>query len=100
MIRYNATGTWHFANSEIADGNIASACNHHPKLPAGTTASTGPAKAFLLDKIDQFIAELRDASIAKPAKILAPKILLHLIGDLHQPLHTSDKQNNGGQERS
>jgi hypothetical protein len=97
-IRYNATRNWHFVDIEIADGNIASACNHHPKLPAGTAASAGPANACLLDKIHQFIAELRDASIAKPEKILALKFVLHLIGDLHQPLHTADNKDRGGNE--
>jgi hypothetical protein len=97
-IRYDATRNWHFVDIEIADGNIASACNHHPKLPAGTAASAGPARACLVDKIDQFIAELRDASIAKPEKILALKFLLHFIGDLHQPLHAADNKDRGGNE--
>jgi nuclease S1 len=67
-------------------------------MPRGTVASAGPANACLLDKIDQFIVELRDASIAKPEKILALKFLLHLIGDLHQPLHTANNKDRGGNE--
>jgi hypothetical protein len=97
-VRYDATRNWHFVNIEIANGDIDSACNHHPKLPRGTVASAGPANACLLDKIDQFIVELRDASIAKPEKILALKFLLHLIGDLHQPLHTANNKDRGGNE--
>jgi hypothetical protein len=97
-IRYEATRNWHFVNIEIANGDIDSACNHHPKLPLGTAASAGPAKHCLVDKIDQFIAELRDPSIAKPEKILALKFVLHLIGDLHQPLHTADNKDRGGNE--
>jgi hypothetical protein len=97
-IRYDATRNWHFVDIEIVDGDIASACNHHPKLPPGTAASAGPAKHCLLDKIDQFIAELRDASTAKPEKILALKFLLHFIGDLHQPLHAADNKDRGGNE--
>lgn len=97
-VRYEATRNWHFVNIQIANGDIDSACNHHPKLPRGTVASAGPANACLLDKIDQFIVELRDASIAKPEKLLALKFLLHLIDDLHQPLHTADNKDRGGNE--
>jgi hypothetical protein len=97
-IRYEATRNWHFVDIEIADGDIDSPCNHHPKLLLGTAASAGPAKHCLVDKIDQFITELRDAAIAKPEKILALKFLLHLIGDLHQPLHTADNKDRGGND--
>jgi hypothetical protein len=97
-VRYEATRNWHFVNIEIANGDIDSACNHHPKLPRGTVASAGPANACLVDKIDQFIAELRDVSIAKSEKILALKFLLHLIDDLHQPLHTADNKDRGGND--
>jgi hypothetical protein len=97
-IRYDTTRNWHFVDIEIANGDIDSACNHHPKLPAGTAASAGPARHCLVDKIDQFIAELRDVSIAKPEKILALKFLLHFIGDVHQPLHTADNKDRGGNE--
>jgi hypothetical protein len=97
-IRYDATRNWHFVDIEIADGDIASACNHHPKLPLGIAASAGPAKHCLVDKIDQFIAELGNAALAKPEKILALKFSLHLIGDLHQPLHTADNKDRGGND--
>src|SRR4029453_9879765 len=97
-IRYNATRNWHFVDIEIADGNIASACNHHPKLPAGTTAGTGAANACLLDKINQFLPGPRGVSLPKPEKILALKFVLHLIGDLQQPLHTADNKDRGGNE--
>jgi hypothetical protein len=97
-VRYTATRNWHFVDIEIADGNIDAPCNNHPKLPPGTAASAGPANACLIDKIDQFITELRDASVAKPEKILALKFLLHLIGDLHQPLHAADNKDRGGND--
>ncbi len=97
-VRYAATRNWHFVDIEIADGNIAAACNNHPRLPPGTAASAGPANACLIDKIDQFITELRDASVAKSEKILALKFLLHLIGDLHQPLHAADNKDRGGND--
>ncbi|HVO91899.1 MAG TPA: S1/P1 nuclease, partial [Terriglobales bacterium] len=97
-LRYQATRNWHFVDIEIADGNIDVACEHHPKLPHGIAASAGPASACVIDKIDQFIAELRNPSTAKAEKLLALKFLLHFIGDLHQPLHAADNQDRGGNE--
>jgi hypothetical protein len=97
-IRYEATRNWHFVDIEIADGNIGSACHNHPKLPAGTAASAGPSNSCLIDKVSQFIGELRVASVAKSEKILALKFLLHLVGDLHQPLHAADNKDRGGND--
>jgi len=97
-LRYNATRNWHFVDIEVADGDLAAACANHPKLPAGMPASAGPEKACAVDKIDQFAAELRNASLAKAEQLLALKFLLHLIGDLHQPLHAADRKDRGGND--
>jgi len=99
-IRYITTRNWHFVDIELADGDLDAACKHHPKLPLGTAASTGPAETCLVDKIDQFINELRRSVTAKPEKILALKFLLHLIGDLHQPLHAANNHDRGGNDIS
>ena len=97
-IRYEATRKWHFADIDIKTGDIDGACEHHPKLPRGTPASAGPANNCVIDKIEQFIVELRNPFIAKSEKILALKFLLHLIGDLHQPLHAADNKDRGGND--
>jgi hypothetical protein len=92
-----STGTekWHFTNIELADGNVDAACRYHPALPSGTLASAGPV-ACSVDKIEQFTAELADPSTAPSEKLLALKFLLHLVGDLHQPLHSADNRDGGG----
>jgi len=97
-IRYEATRKWHFADIDIKTGDIDGACEHHPKLPRGTPASAGPANNCVIDKIEQFIVELRNPFIAKPEKILALKFLMHFIGDLHQPLHAADNNDRGGND--
>jgi hypothetical protein len=97
-IRYETTRKWHFADIEITTGDIDAACEQHPKLPRGTLASAGPANNCVIDKIDQFIVELRDPFVVKAEKILALKFLLHLLGDLHQPLHAADKKDRGGND--
>ncbi|MGY3581361.1 hypothetical protein ACVIGB_000570 [Bradyrhizobium sp. USDA 4341] len=92
-----STGTekWHFTNIELADGNVDAACRNHPALPAGTPASAGPA-ACSVDKVEQFTAELADPTVTPFEKLLALKFLLHLVGDLHQPLHSADNRDGGG----
>jgi hypothetical protein len=97
-IRYEATRKWHFADIDIQTGDIDAACEHHPKLPRGTLASAGAANNCVIDKIEQFIAELRNPFIARAEKILALKFLLHLIGDLHQPLHAANNNDRGGND--
>jgi hypothetical protein len=97
-MRYEATRKWHFADIDIQTGDIDAACEHHPKLSRGTLASRGPANNCVIDKIDQFMVELRNPFIARAEKILALKFLLHLIGDLHQPLHAADNKDRGGND--
>ena len=99
-VHYLQTREWHFVNIELADGDVAAACFGHPALPAGTAASAGPARACVIDKIDQFAAELRDPNTAPQERLLALQFLLHFVGDVHQPLHAGDDHDKGGNEKS
>ena len=80
--RYEQTRNWHFVNIDVDTGRIFG-CDR--KLPPGTPASAGPAKACIIDKIDQFAAELRDPTTPRRETLIALKFLLHLVGDLHHP---------------
>jgi hypothetical protein len=98
-IRYEATWRWHFVDIELTQPDLASACFGHPPLPPGVPASKGPPQACVVDKIDQFAAELRDPATSAPEQLLALKFLLHFVGDLHQPLHASDDHDAGGNKK-
>jgi S1/P1 Nuclease len=52
------TRQWHFVDIEIAAPSLNQACFNHPKIPTGTTASDGPAADCVVDKIQEFAAEL------------------------------------------
>ncbi len=97
--RYEQTREWHYVNIQLADANVDAACHGHPALPADVPASAGPPQACLIDKIDQFIAELRDPRTPQDERRRALQFLLHLIGDLHQPLHASDDHDRGGNDK-
>jgi S1/P1 Nuclease len=61
-----------------------------------TLASNGPAEACAVDKVEQFQAELAAAKTDAEERLFALKFLLHFVGDLHQPLHSSDHHDRGG----
>ncbi|VIO79231.1 S1/P1 nuclease [Bradyrhizobium ivorense] len=93
------TRQWHFVDIEISDGNLDSACFNHPAVPGGSPASDGPAADCIADKIEQFAAELADPPTDAEERVVALKFLLHFVGDVHQPLHSSDDQDRGGNDK-
>jgi hypothetical protein len=97
--RYERTREWHYVNLQLAGPDVDAACHGRPALPTDMPASAGPAHACLIDKIDQFIAELRDPRTSAGERRLALQFLLHFIGDLHQPLHASDDRDRGGNDK-
>jgi hypothetical protein len=97
--RYEQTRRWHYVDLELGAPDLERACFAHPALPAGVPASAGPAEDCVVDKIAQFEAELGDAHIGIDERRLALQFLLHLIGDVHQPLHASDDADEGGNRK-
>lgn len=93
------TRQWHFIDLELTSPSLAAACFGRPKLPPGTFASLGPAQDCIVDKIDQFAAELADPATAQDERLVALKFLLHFVGDIHQPLHAADDDDRGGNDK-
>src|SRR3984957_18862633 len=93
------TSQWHFVDIEIAAPDLDRACFGHPVMPPGTPATNGPEQDCVVDKIDEFAAELANPATDQPERIVALKFLLHLVGDLHQPLHASDDHDRGGNDK-
>jgi S1/P1 Nuclease len=96
---YEQTWRWHFVNIELADPKLVRACFGHPPLPAGTVASNGSAQACVVDKFEQFAAELADPRTDPEERLVALKFALHSVGDLHQPLHAADDHDAGGNRK-
>lgn len=95
---YEQTQNWHFVDLEINDPDMKVACFGRAPLPPGTLASNGPAKACIVDKITQFLAELKNPKTDFEERLIALKFLLHFVGDVHQPLHTADNHDRGSNE--
>ena len=81
---------------EIDDPDLNAACFGRPSLPAGTLATGGPDKVCAIDKIKQFEVELAAPNTDAEERVMALKFILHFVGDLHQPLHSSDHKDRGG----
>lgn len=102
--RYLGTRDWHFVDLEITGMDLSSACyGRRPlaarPLPTDVPASVGPAEDCVVDKIDQFYAELENPATPEAERRVALQFLLHLVGDLHQPLHASDDHDQGGNRK-
>lgn len=95
-IHYEQTRRWHYINLEITHPDFVSACFGSPPLRPSQRASEGPAQSCSVDKIEQFVDELSAANTTDAERLLALQFTLHLVGDLHQPLHASDNDGEGG----
>jgi hypothetical protein len=95
---YNQTREWHYIDIELDRPDLDEACFRHPAHTIGSKASEGPADDCIVDKIDEFRAELRNPTTGVLERRLALQFLLHLVGDLHQPLHAADNHDRGGND--
>jgi hypothetical protein len=93
---HRETASWHFVDIEIDQPDLEVACFGFPTLPPKAWASLGPAQDCVVNKIDEFAAELKSPSTPAAERILALKFLVHFVGDLHQPLHAADHHDRGG----
>jgi nuclease S1 len=93
------TRQWHFVDIEITAPNLDRACFNHPSLPPGTVASDGVSDDCVVDKIQEFAAELSNPVTDLEEQVVALKFLLHFVGDVHQPLHSSDDNDRGGNNK-
>jgi len=75
---------------------------HYVNLPQGLSKEqfraelTGMEKANIYRAILNCTSDLRDATKTREEKVFALKFLVHLVGDLHQPMHTGRSEDSGG----
>ena len=91
---HRETAQWHFVDQELDGPDLKSACFGFPT--ADDPASAGPATDCVVDKIQEFTAELASPTTTTAERLLALKYVLHFVGDVHQPLHASDNHDRGG----
>jgi hypothetical protein len=71
---------------------------HYVTVPQGKQYSDvgAPAKGDAVTALTQFAATLRNPGASLDEQRLALKFAIHLIGDLHQPLHVGNGTDRGG----
>lgn len=75
---------------------------HYVNLPQGLSYADFTKQLTSMDKpniykaILQCTNDLKDSNKTKEEKIFALKFLVHLVGDLHQPMHTGRSEDSGG----
>jgi hypothetical protein len=85
-ISHPETEAWHFIDipMQASSPDLARDC------PSGNCVTA---------KVEEFLAVLKNTSASQSDRATALKFLVHLIGDLHQPLHCIDNNDRGGNDR-
>ena len=85
--KYGYLYNWHFINieKEVTDAEMKEL------LKKDTTADA-------YTKINYLVGELKKKTISKDAKLLALRMLIHIVEDIHQPLHTGHFSDKGGND--
>jgi hypothetical protein len=73
---------------------------HYVTVPEGQTYAevTPPEKGDALTALARFAATVRDPNASREAKALALKFIIHIVGDVHQPLHAGNGDDRGGND--
>jgi S1/P1 Nuclease len=81
----NYLGSWHYIN--VKQGLNAKEFENYLTKDTGTDAFT---------KLNFIISELKNKSLNLEKKQFYLKLLIHFIGDIHQPMHVSRAEDQGG----
>lgn len=73
---------------------------HYVTVPEGKHYDDvgAPEEGDAFTALERFTATLKDADATREEKQLALRFLVHLIGDLHQPLHAGNGTDRGGND--
>ncbi len=69
---------------------------HYITVPPGTTYSAAPPEGDALSALAMFSKQITDETLPVTQRQLALRFTIHLIGDLHQPLHVGKGDDRGG----
>lgn len=81
--KYRSYSPWHYVNMHLEDNYASSEKN---------------PKGDLVTGINTCIAVLKDKNSSQEDKVFHLKLLVHFIGDLHQPMHIGRKEDKGGND--
>jgi len=78
--------------------NMISPDWHWVDIPDGTTYETAAKnpKGDIIQTLERIIAELKSKKLTPEQELINLKMLMHLVGDIHQPLHVGRGTDRGG----
>jgi hypothetical protein len=82
---YDYLGSWHYIN--LPAGMTQQKLFDHLETDTSTNVYT---------KLNFIIKQLKNKKTQKSTQLLYLKMLIHLVGDLHQPMHTARPEDRGG----
>lgn len=73
---------------------------HYTTIPDGKKYEDVAAKpdGKIIEKIEKFISDLKGGKLSKKQELEELKMLIHLVGDIHQPLHVGRPGDKGGND--
>lgn len=78
---YDSLGAWHYCT-----------------IPDGQTYSGAPEEGDAIEAINTYIKMLKSGKLSKEEEAFSLKCLIHLVGDIHQPLHVGNGTDRGGND--
>lgn len=84
--RWGYTAAWHYRTAPVCEAYDA-----RRNCPGGNCVTA---------QIERSHRILADESLPAPIRLEALAFLVHFAGDVHQPLHSGDKEDRGGNERT
>jgi hypothetical protein len=88
--KYSNTGPWHYVN--VASGLDFAA--FVAQLSSNAAPGAAPTNAYTA--LQMVRKDLKDPAKNAAEKLFALKFLVHLVGDVHQPLHVGHAEDRGG----
>ncbi len=79
--KYDSLGPWHYCT-----------------IPDGQEYAGPPEEGDIIHAINAYIQILKSGSLSKHDEAFALKCLIHLIGDIHQPLHVGNGTDKGAND--
>ncbi len=82
---YNYLSNWHYVNlpANLSKTDVFSFLDQQPA-------------PNIYNKINEMVAALKNPKSTAVQKKIALRMIIHLVGDLHQPMHTARKEDLGG----
>lgn len=90
------TSAWHAVRFNPDNPDLSTACFGRKPLPPGYPASRGPQDNCVVDKLIQFLAELKNPETSQFQRLAALQFVLNLAGEVNDPLNAIDRGDQGG----